>query len=115
MNMLIGIVCEVVSAVADAEKDASAELDCEAHVNELIVWLDPESSGSISRGEFEQVLIQPDLTQKLQDCGVDVIAVADFASVVFREVDSISYRDFRHMIIQFRGAKGATVKDLMDT
>merc|ERR1711865_1297671 len=59
MNMLIGIVCEVVSAVADAEKDANALLACEAHVSELAVWLDPDRSESISREEFEQVLIQP--------------------------------------------------------
>merc|ERR1712046_92339 len=115
MNMLIGILCEVVSAVADAEKEATAQQRLEEHVKDLAEILDTDDDRHISKAEFQKLLTDPDLTQKLQDCGVDVIAVADFASFVFREVDTISYQDFRHMIIQFRGAKVTTVKDLMDT
>jgi len=45
---------------------------------------------------------------------VDVCAFTDFADFVFEDCEEMPGSDFVEMVIQFRGSKMATVKDIVD-
>lgn len=114
LNMLIGILCDVVATVADVEKEEAFVRDMEAKVEALAQSLDTEQTGCVTKDEFDQVIHRQDVLQNLSDMGVDVVGLVDFASFVFHECEELSYNNFLHMVLKFRGAKTATVKDIMD-
>merc|ERR1712217_444519 len=69
----------------------------------------------ITEEQFAQVTQNPVLTQRLDDLGVDVVSITDYAGFIFSQCpDGLSYEDFQMMVSRFRGCKGATVKDMMD-
>merc|ERR1719506_2900085 len=76
--------------------------------------LDTRGRQSISKEEFDKIIEYPSATLSLNDLGIDVVGLMDFASFIFQECEELSYSDFLHMAFQFRRAKNATVKDVMD-
>lgn len=114
MNMLIGILCDVVGTVAEIEKEERFERDMEMKVESLAASLDRENKGVVCKMDFEKVIKEPDVILSLTELGVDVVGLMDFAFFVFGENEELSYTNFLHMVVQFRGAKQATVKDVMD-
>merc|ERR1712139_744459 len=70
MNMLIGVLCEVVSAVGQAEKE-NAAVDLVKHtVLLMLMHLDADASGEISKSELQQVLEDPDALRVLTELQV---------------------------------------------
>jgi hypothetical protein len=114
MNMLIGILCDVVATVADVEKDEAFNRDLDSQVMDLARTLDKSGSGTIFRDEFDEVTRNPALAQSLDELGVDVVSISDYAHFIFSQCEELSHQDFVMMVSQFRGCKGATVKDMMD-
>eukprot|EP00928_Gymnodinium_smaydae_P029819 TRINITY_DN22351_c0_g6_i1.p1 TRINITY_DN22351_c0_g6~~TRINITY_DN22351_c0_g6_i1.p1 ORF type:complete len:642 (+),score=87.52 TRINITY_DN22351_c0_g6_i1:97-2022(+) len=110
LNMLIGILCEVVSGTAEAEKEVAALLDLKREVERL----DADGSDSVDKEESNEILQNPCVMKKLDDLGVDVSAFVEFAQFVFDECPEMSRSDFIEMLVQFRGTKTATVKDIVD-
>lgn len=113
MNMLIGILCDVVSKVADDSKEDAFEKEVEYHVKKLASALDRDGSGTISSEEFDTVIRDPDLASGFDSIGVDIIGLADFARFIFEQSDEITYDEYTQLVYQFRSSKYATVKDLM--
>merc|ERR1711865_978371 len=114
MNMLIGVLCEVVSGVAQMEKEEAFLKEVEMQVQAMVARLDADGDQSVSIHEFDGVMDSSELMHALQDLGVDVVAFVDFAHFVFRDKDELSVAEFLEMVIQFRGSKAATVKDVVD-
>merc|ERR1719443_1215375 len=71
MNMLIGVLCEVVSAVGAAEKEEAAINLVKRSVLVLLKRLDADGSGEISREELRQVLVDPEACEVLGELEVD--------------------------------------------
>jgi len=114
MNMLIGILCDVVRCVADVEKDAAFSRQLDDQVTDLAKTLDTTKSGTITKHEFDEVTRDPALARYLDELGVDIVGISDYAHFIFSQCEELSYQDFLMMVSQFRGAKGVTVKDMMD-
>jgi len=115
MNMLIGILVEVVGDVAEVEKETAFMRDVEFQINRMMEKLDIDRSDSLTQMEFDKLTETPEVIQGLQDLGVDVVAFVDFADFVFcQNCEELSYTDFLEMVVQFRGTKSATVKDIVD-
>merc|ERR1719271_2359554 len=114
MNMLIGILCDVVSNVATDEKEESFVLKVESLVGHLMQDLDTDGSHTLSKEEFDGIIMNQDMMHVLHDFGVDVVGIVDFGSFLFQECDELSFADFLNLVIQFRETKQATIKDVMD-
>mmetsp|Transcript_123250 Transcript_123250/g.217355 ORF Transcript_123250/g.217355 Transcript_123250/m.217355 type:complete len:129 (-) Transcript_123250:5-391(-) len=76
--------------------------------------MDSSGDGCVTKVEFDAVMEKPDLLASLTEMGVDVVGLIDFATFVFNECEELSYNNLLHMVLKFRGAKTATVKDVMD-
>jgi len=115
MNMLIGLMCEGVSAVAAAEKEDLAMMRLNKNMQKLIARVDEDSDGTISRAEISSMLHNADACDILQEVGVPVqgfVDVADF--YIFGTRDSVSIREFSHQIWQLRDGNAATVRDVVE-
>jgi hypothetical protein len=123
MNMLIGVLCEVVSAVAGAEKEALS-MDLVKHKLQHIIvesGLDRDGDGSISKEEFSSLLEIPSACEAFSDVGVDVFMLVDNIDFIFagdhddeEEDKQLTFEDFMALILDLRGSNTATVKDVVD-
>lgn len=121
MNMLIGVLCEVVSAVAATEKEEMLVTYVHEKLLKVVSLLDADGGGTISKKEFTQILENVDAVRCLQDVGVDVIGLVDFADFIFEDESGatddpieLSFPKFMEVVLQLRGSNNATVKDIVD-
>lgn len=123
LNMLIGVLCEVVSNVSSVEKETLAVSFIREKVMAVFEesGLDKDGDGVISKNELLRVLGNVDATQHLREAGVDVMGLVEFADIVFqsdtlgREFEKeLTIADFMKLILQLRGTNTATVKDIVD-
>lgn len=120
MNMLIGILCEVVSVVAAMEKEElSVNFACQ-RLSGVLSELDIDHSQTISKKEFILMMSSSDAVHALEEVGVDALGLVDFVDIIFadeadiKEDNSLSFTAFMDVVLQFRGSNSATVKDLME-
>eukprot|EP00929_Paragymnodinium_shiwhaense_P120735 TRINITY_DN9276_c0_g3_i1.p1 TRINITY_DN9276_c0_g3~~TRINITY_DN9276_c0_g3_i1.p1 ORF type:complete len:933 (+),score=127.84 TRINITY_DN9276_c0_g3_i1:242-3040(+) len=121
MNMLIGVLCEVVSAVASVEKEEILVKYVQEKLQEVMAIIDEDGGGTISRDEFVLILDNFDAMLSLSEIGVDVVGLVDFADFIFgdsKDADSenveLTLPEFADVILQLRGSNNATVKDIVD-
>lgn len=119
MNMLIGILCEVITAVADAEREALQVITSSEVIQECISASDNNNDGCIDLNEFHGMLQLPQVRKVLHEVDVDVQTLVNFADVLFEDDNGVTqqklpFGDFMQKLLQLRGKNTATVKDLVD-
>jgi voltage-gated sodium channel len=116
MNMLIGVLCEVISAVA-VEENESMQVDAIFDKFGAIVSdLDQDSDGTLSWEEFKVILDVPDTMKALEQVNVDPESMVDMAEDFFFEDGvpvTVPLDDFLGMVLDLRGGQQATVKHMM--
>jgi hypothetical protein len=126
MNMLIGVLCEVVSAVAATEKEQLSCTWVKSRLQDLIDHLDQDKSGTISKKEFGQLLQYPEACKALKDVGVDAEMLVDNLDHFFEDDANLDTTqkdsdeegakpvdELMDMILDMRGSNTATVKDII--
>ncbi|CAJ1341963.1 unnamed protein product [Effrenium voratum] len=122
-NMLIGVICEVITAVAAAEKEAIQITWVKETLNRVMGCTDENFDGKLQKSEFFMIAQDKDAVRALKELGVDVFTLIDFADMIFEEPGEdagesgeaeLSFADFMEVILQFRGTNMATVKDMVD-
>jgi len=86
MNMLIGVLCEVVSVVAATEKDEQQMGAMIAKLDFILNSLDKNNDRLISKEEFVRLLQNKEATMALQDFGCDPVSLVDLADAIVVEV-----------------------------
>jgi len=116
LNMLIGVLCEVVSAVADTEKEEMNLLFVTDKLHNLLYNLDENSDGHISKEEFMAILGFPEAVRALEEVEIDPVAVVDFAEHIFGSGagKTLSFQQFMEILLNLRNTNIATIKDLVD-
>lgn len=116
MNMLIGVLCEVISAVAEEEKESMIVQQVHDEFTCIVEALDENNDGTLSWDEFQAILDYPEALRALDRVHVDAESMVDLAVDVFFEDGepvAVTFIDFMHMVLDLRGGQGATVKDVM--
>jgi hypothetical protein len=116
MNMLIGVLCEVVSAVAESERDDIRTETLTHKMREVVEALDKDKNNKLSYKEFGEIMGKPDALTALEDVGVSPVGIVDFAELFFFEdgkpVD-LTFEAFMEVILELRETNQATVKDML--
>jgi len=122
MNMLIGVICELVSIVAQTEKESLALSFVWEKVSELMnsgANPDADGDGKISKDEFLDMLGNKEAVKILHDTGVDVVGLVDLADEIFQEDTededfgkTLTFEELMDHILEQRGANVSTVKDV---
>lgn len=114
MNMLIGVICEVITVASQAEKDETDIRDVQQQITKIVRAADLDCDENIDHDEFMTMMVDEGMIRSLSDMGVDVLGVVDLAHLKYRSQSHMPLAEFLEMIIQLRGFKNATVKDLVD-
>eukprot|EP00928_Gymnodinium_smaydae_P011739 TRINITY_DN14301_c0_g1_i1.p1 TRINITY_DN14301_c0_g1~~TRINITY_DN14301_c0_g1_i1.p1 ORF type:complete len:772 (-),score=205.30 TRINITY_DN14301_c0_g1_i1:80-2395(-) len=112
MNMLVGILCEVVSVVSGEEKEERLLQFVHHEISAMLP--DRNGDGVISKDEFEELLDNPRAIKVLKIVGVDVDGLESFKDFIFYENSHLSFADFMDVVLQLRSSNLATVKDIVD-
>jgi len=112
MNMLIGVLVQVVGVVAtvEAETNQLSELKNILLDNDFSLGEDDD----ITMDEIKLVLCDPAIVARLRGLGIDTAALLDHSMVVFRDNKTITMHDFWQLAVQHRGGSFAKVKDLVN-
>jgi len=115
MNMLIGVICEVVSNTASAEREDILVQDLKYKISKMLpeTPLD-DSYCPITKEDFQNLLNKDEALQSLDEVDVDVVALIQLGDFIFRESDELDMVEVMQMVLQFRGSNSATVKDVVD-
>ena len=91
MNMLIGLLCEVITSVAATENE-NLKVNWVRHIlrSELKdAGIELASHGKLLKSDFYNLLSHPPAIQALRELDVDVPALADLAGPIFEERSAI--------------------------
>ncbi|CAE7706245.1 Sh [Symbiodinium pilosum] len=122
MNMLIGVLCEVITAVADAEKEAlQVSWTTEVLQTCLQLGADENNDGCIDFNEFQHMVSNQKVRKVLREADVDVQTLVNFVDVLFENsgddggyYEKVPFSEFMERLLKLRGSNTATVKDLVD-
>lgn len=114
MNMLIGVLCDVMSNVSDDQKDDWAVNQLKAQIEKLIAEVDVDGDMMVSQAEFAHMLQSKEALKSLEDVEVDVMALVHYADFIFRESSDMPIPEFTDAVLQFRATTPACMKDLVE-
>jgi hypothetical protein len=117
LNMLVGVLVEVVATVMHKEQD---RMDCDyvkSRMEELIDnrdlgLLSYTGNGLITKEDFEILIQNRNAAKILDDVGVDVIGLADISDFIYKDYDTITFDHFVEVVLEMRNHKGVSVKDI---
>jgi len=121
LNMLIGVLCEVISAVAEEEKESMMVDKVHEKFSGIVRELDKNNDGQLSWTEFEEIIQNPAAIAALESVNVDPATIVDMAEDVFwddqgqepGESVPVSFDEFMTMVLDLRGGQQATVENIM--
>eukprot|EP00928_Gymnodinium_smaydae_P048693 TRINITY_DN32590_c0_g1_i1.p1 TRINITY_DN32590_c0_g1~~TRINITY_DN32590_c0_g1_i1.p1 ORF type:complete len:736 (-),score=107.72 TRINITY_DN32590_c0_g1_i1:131-2338(-) len=121
MNMLIGVLCEVVSAVAVVEREEMAVNNVHDKLKSVLNGIDADGNNYISKHEFKQIVENPSAITALQAVDVDVVGLVELADIIFAAepgeddvTKEISFEEFVELALQMRNTNQSTVKDILN-
>lgn len=116
MNMLVGVLVEVVGVVSKVEKE---QLNSQ-YVKDELKWvfetqLDTDSSGTLCRDEIGLLLQNEKAVKVINRVGVDVNGLVEIAEFhLFNGKDEISFTDLLQLVLQLRGSQEVCVRDVVN-
>merc|ERR1719231_10045 len=114
MNMLIGVLCEVVTQVASSEKEMAAVATMKQTLLVMLKEKDADGSGEISKEEWRAVLADPAARDVLEQMDVDVSYLLEVDDMLYDKNPSVSIGMIMDLMLSARGDRDVTMKDLLD-
>eukprot|EP00929_Paragymnodinium_shiwhaense_P100328 TRINITY_DN6257_c0_g1_i1.p1 TRINITY_DN6257_c0_g1~~TRINITY_DN6257_c0_g1_i1.p1 ORF type:complete len:712 (+),score=173.95 TRINITY_DN6257_c0_g1_i1:111-2246(+) len=118
LNMLVGVLCEVVSAVAATEKEEVMTQNLCRDMKAIITSLpERESFDYIGQDDLLTILQQPEAIKTLHNACIDPTSLLEFSALFFSP-DGVSielpFSEFMELLLDMRGSNAATVRDVMN-
>lgn len=122
LNMLIGVLCEVISGVGAFEKEKStvefAKRSLEVHFESH----DKDGDGMLDMEEFRKLVMVPEVKGVLEGMEIDPYVLDDMADVIFyrdskyvrKSNGSLEFSMFLEVILEFRATQTARVTDVVE-
>jgi len=116
MNMMVGVLVDVVTVVAAVEKEEISVKFVRQKMTEVLFdcGIDVDHNCAISKQEFDAIVNNDRALALIRDMGVDEIGLLEFSEFIFGGVDELSFVDFFGLVLQFRGNNPVTIKDVVD-
>ena len=114
MHMLIGVLCEVVSVVAETERDDVAIQVLKKSILLELKRFDVNGNGKITKHELDDVLKSSTTLSALRSLDVDVECRYEFQQARYNDVE-ISIEDIMELLLSYRGHLTCTVKHFVDS
>mmetsp|Transcript_22505 Transcript_22505/g.49704 ORF Transcript_22505/g.49704 Transcript_22505/m.49704 type:complete len:557 (+) Transcript_22505:38-1708(+) len=114
MNLLIGIMCDVVRHVAESQKEHTELQAMTMKIEDMLRSNDPSFDGAISKSGFGKFMSSANTMKSLNDAGVDVLALIDDVEGMFDQLPGLrlSVEEFAEVVGQFQANHGATTRSI---
>merc|ERR1712048_458248 len=115
INMLIGVLCEVVTAVANREQEEFSVAMVKETVLLMLLELDADGSGSICRDELDAVVHVEEAVEVLQNIQVGPNLLLDHVDFVLdlSGRGELMISEIMDLIFMLRGDRTPTMKELL--
>merc|ERR1719362_804664 len=115
MNMLIGVLCEVVSNVANAEKDEAAIKLMKESILVELKRFDEDGNGLISPEELQHVMDDPQALHVLNSLEVDTHSLQEMMDMILQQSESneVTIGLIMDLMLMCRGDLPSTFKHLV--
>jgi len=113
MNMLIGVLCEVVSAVKRAEEEDGQIRMVKDKLLYMLRDLDEDGSGQISKDEIQMVLHNQEALAVLENLNVDIQIFIEQLDMYFEAGEDLSIMQIMDLILVLRQDRQPTMKDIL--
>lgn len=136
LNMLIGILCDVVCQVSQMEKDDNAVSFLKTTLLDLLECYDKNEDRHLGLAEFELLMVNPEMHLILERFDVDAGGLSSLKDILFEQVEKevlvgededgsqiyqkvkeerdLSFGEFLQVVLRLRGQNNATVMDIVD-
>jgi ABC-type multidrug transport system fused ATPase/permease subunit len=114
MNMLIGVLCEIVSMVARNEEEQQAVSLVKRTLLVMLQRLDEDLSGSVSFEELESLIEDHEALEVLESLEIDIKHLLQHFEMLYSEVTEVEIGVLMEMMLEFRGTRPVSVKDIID-
>eukprot|EP00930_Biecheleria_cincta_P039720 TRINITY_DN2727_c0_g1_i1.p1 TRINITY_DN2727_c0_g1~~TRINITY_DN2727_c0_g1_i1.p1 ORF type:complete len:656 (-),score=147.42 TRINITY_DN2727_c0_g1_i1:346-2313(-) len=112
MNMLLGVLVEVVRVVASFEQDSMDTQYVTDQLTTAFSELDEDGDGRVSLEEFTALLDLERAVTALSDVGIDTVGLLDDPDLIFQGETSLTFDDFVSELMGLREGNPATFKDI---
>lgn len=115
MNMLVGVLCDVVSSVAVKEREERSQSQMISDMKLIFQTLDTDFDEMVSYKEFSAMIEMPEALAVLQRQDVNPSQVLDLADMFFFEDGEpveLTFEEFIEIVMNLRESNEATVKDI---
>ncbi|CAK9062818.1 unnamed protein product [Durusdinium trenchii] len=114
MNMLTGVMVDVVGTTAQLEQEEQSLKTLKRDIADVVNLTDENHDRTVTAVEFTHMTLGLTRDGIEYEGGVNVLALVDYADFVFRDTSELSLEEFIETVLQFRGQSPATVKDVVD-
>eukprot|EP00931_Biecheleriopsis_adriatica_P041201 TRINITY_DN23578_c0_g1_i1.p1 TRINITY_DN23578_c0_g1~~TRINITY_DN23578_c0_g1_i1.p1 ORF type:complete len:898 (+),score=206.83 TRINITY_DN23578_c0_g1_i1:263-2695(+) len=117
MYMLLGVLVDVISAVATSEKQKIEVSYIVGQLRDEIETMGHSADDmSLTQLEFQNIIMEPGIVKVMTEAGVDVVVLADMLELVFEDINTkgdgrMTFTDLVNIVLNMRGGNPATVKD----
>lgn len=117
MNMLIGILCDVVSCVSSEERERAQVAFMAETLEFVIKAIDDEFDGMVSKDELLGITSHPEAVDALNKVGVSVASIVDNAYFIFDFAgkQALPLVDFAAAVLNFRANDSAMLNIMLQT
>lgn len=112
MNMLVGVLVEVVRVVASFEQESMDTQYVTDQLTAAFLSLDADGDGRVSHDEFCMLMERQVAVQALADVGIDTLVLVDDPDLIFQGQEDLPFEEFVKEVMGLREANPATFKDV---
>merc|ERR1712232_1205902 len=88
LNMLIGVLVEVVGIVASTEKERLTVKSVSVQLETILETLDQDKNFLLSKAEFQDIVVHPQVAKLMREIGVDVAGLVDLADMIYEDLET---------------------------
>merc|ERR1712113_996552 len=110
MNMLLGVLVEVVAAVAATEKEGMTVSAVSSQLRQVMAeTLNINIKNPILKADFKGLLLKNEINAILVDVKVDVIGLMEAVDVIYEDLErdepgkGMTFEDFVELVLNMRG------------
>jgi len=119
MNMLVGVLVEVIGAIAITERESVVVIGLATELREVWETFDLDPEMGITQQEFQKLLIEPEVARIISVAGADVVMLADMSTTIFDDLardgsQRLRFEALVELVLSMRSMSPAKVKDIRE-